>query len=398
VRILYVIFAVCLPLKALTIKIDYRFDSKGFFNDPQAKTALEAAAARWSRVIDQSLLPVNLKDEEQKDCRFKLIHPSTGEIYEVSAAASEATDFLLRYGQPPADEYLGGYTLEEDEWVLFVGARPLTSAARAGPLASGINTVETFDDPKSFLNRGFNVGRGSLTVLGGSISFCIGDSWNFDLSNPGGLDFYSIALHEIGHCLGFSANLSDEWKGLVKSARYIGPKALAAYEADTGEAVTFLELVSSSNNHWRNNIYQSKIFPLGSPDYRGTVGRGYLQDLLMDPSLGFALGLRSEISNVDVAAIQDIGWSVITKDPPPLVVLLGVSRKDDGSLVLEIPSEEAAIYTIQTSTDGTNWQDVIPSITGTGKDLSWKDGEEGFYDPNAPAAELSAKFYRVCKK
>jgi hypothetical protein len=167
VRILYVIFAVCLPLKALTIKIDYRFDSKGFFNDPQAKTALEAAAARWSRVIDQSLLPVNLKDEEQKDCRFKLIHPSTGEIYEVSAAASEATDFLLRYGQPPADEYLGGYTLEEDEWVLFVGARPLTSAARAGPLASGINTVETFDDPKSFLNRGFNVGRGSLTELGG---------------------------------------------------------------------------------------------------------------------------------------------------------------------------------------------------------------------------------------
>ena len=394
-----------ITVKGLTIKVDYRFDTSGFFDTPEAKAAVEAAAARWSRVIDQELLPVNIQDDDWADRRFKLFHPATGEIHELSAAASKGSDFLVASGIAPADEYLDGFTLEQDEWILFVGARPQSSIARGGPLAGGVNTADTFDDPDGFLNRGFNKGINSLTVLGGSISFNSTAPWSFDLSNPklaNGTDLYTIALHEIGHGLGLSARGVKEWTDLVSNGSFRGGNALAASHDHAGEPLGALEIQSESTRdyHWKENAYRSAIFPLGDPNYLGTVGRGELQNLLMEPMVTFAKTVsRIEITNIDVGGIRDLGWSVLASDPPrdPILPSPQISTASDGGLSLSFPSEVGATYIIQTSTSGETWLDVTPSLNGDGSTLSWTDGRVGFSDPSGPAAHLDRKFYRVIK-
>ena len=63
-----VVFMIALvPLKGIEIKVDYRYYSQGFFDNPDAKVVIEAAAARWSRIVNQTLLPVDMKDEELVD-------------------------------------------------------------------------------------------------------------------------------------------------------------------------------------------------------------------------------------------------------------------------------------------------------------------------------------------
>lgn len=393
----------CLPLQGLVIKVDYRFDSEGFFDNPSARAVIEAAAARWSRVVNQELLPVNLQDEVFSDARFELNHPGTGEDRVFSVAASRDSDFYVQVGQRAADEYLGGFCLDEDEWILFVGARNLDALARGGPIGGAGNLRLFYEDPASFLNRGFNVGVNSLPVIGGVISFDLDRNWNFNLSNPNAedlVDFYSVALHEIGHGLGLNSRSTAEWRGLLNGNFFTGQNALAAYEADSGIALQGLRIadVSDRDYHWASNTYKSKIFPFGVPLYFGTVGLNGSQSLLMEPGFDLAGPSRLEITNVDLAGLRDLGWSIISENPAPgpeLPVSLG--RTSSGDLTVELMTETGSTYTVQTSPDGFSWVNVIPSITGDGSMVIWEDGLEGFCDPYGPASALPGKYYRVIK-
>ena len=393
-----------IPLKGIEIKVDYRYDTQGFFDNPAAKMVIEAAAARWSRIVNQTLLPVNMKDGDLVDGRFEIIHPGTGKNHVLSAAASKATDFYFKVGQPAADEYLGGFSLDEDVWILYVGGRNLDGAGRGAPIGGARNLASVYADPESFLNRGFNLGVSSLTVIGGTVSFDLDRNWSFEFLRPEGgisLDFYSIALHEIGHCLGLNARSVAEFHDLIEEDRFVGDYAVKALEIDTGKEVVGLEIVKSSSQdyHWRDGEYQSKIFPFGMPLYFGTEGAGNLQDLLMEPVFNVGGNVtRFEITNVDVAALKDIGWSVISEDPPRGPDLdLEIGASNNGGLSIRLMSEEGATYTVQTSPDGCNWVSVIPSFVGDGRPLSWSDGQEGTYDPFGPASSLAHKYYRVIK-
>jgi hypothetical protein len=400
-----VIFMIALvPLKGIEIKVDYRYDSEGFFDNPAAKVVIEAAAARWSRIINQTLLPVDMKDEELVDGRFEIIHPGTGKNHVLSAAASKASDFYFKAGQPAADEYLGGFSLDENVWILYAGARKLDGAGRGAPIGGARNLASVYADPESFLNRGFNLGVSSLTVIGGTVSFDLDRNWSFGFLRPEGgasLDFYSIAVHEIGHCLGLNARSVAEFRDLIVEDRFVGKNSVAALEADTGGEVVGLEIVKSSSQdyHWRDGEYHSKIFPLGTPLYFGTVGAGNLQDLLMEPVFNVGENVkRLEITNVDAAALKDIGWSVISEDPPRGPDLdLEIGPSNNGGLSIRLMSEAGATYTVQTSPDGCSWVSVIPSFVGDGGPLSWSDGQEGTYDPFGPASALAHKYYRVIK-
>lgn len=402
----------CAPLQGIVIKVDYRYDTQGFFNDPAAKVAIEAAAARWSRIIDQTLLPVNLEDRVflqgnllNGDERFWITHPGTGQRnFAVSVAASAATDFYINpLGAPAANDYLNGFTLENDEWVLFVGGTVLDVAAQGAPVNGNGNLTQLYPDTNFFVNRGFNTGRDSLAVFGGVVSFDLDREWNFDLSQPGSptaLDFYSVAIHEIGHGLGLNARSVAEWAGMLVGNEFVGPNVIAAYLADTGISLSGLEIVSPSpkDYHWKDDEYDSRIFPFGTPLYLGTVGAGGLQDLLMEPSFSVGAFGRLEVTNVDAAALKDLGWSIISADPvraPDLPLAVGAAS--GGGLALEFVSEVGATYTIQTSPDGLSWVNVLPSLEGTGGPLSWSDGQEGSDDPFGPSLALKSKFYRVLK-
>ena len=91
-----------------------------------------------------------------------------------------------------------------------------------------------------------------------------------------------------------------------------------AYNADAGTDLDRLELVSANNPHWADQTYQSPIFAPGEPDEIGTVGEDP-QDLLLDPSTNFTPTIRRfELTNVDAAALVDIGWSILETTANPL--------------------------------------------------------------------------------
>ncbi|MCB1099013.1 MAG: PEP-CTERM sorting domain-containing protein, partial [Verrucomicrobiae bacterium] len=72
----------------------------------------------------------------------------------------------------------------------------------------------------------------------------------------------------------------------------------------------------------KEDTYDSYIFSEANPNLIGTVGTGVLQDMLMEPSADFTATVRRlELTNVDVAALQDLGWSVVPE--PSTSFLLG---------------------------------------------------------------------------
>ena len=314
--------------QAINIKVDYRYDeaTTNFFNTQQKKDALQAAADRYSAIITETLSGASLTGvPPNTDHRISFTHPGTGENFHVSAATSAANDALA----PPncsasttcfvANEYRGPWSIAANDWILYAGGRPLTSAAQGGT-GTGLNFESVFDSGSSHLNRGFRT-SGSvnhLPVWGGFVAFD-NDSinWHFDpdtTPDAGSVDFYSMALHEIGHALGLSGNSTD-WNSLSSTpiaTQFLGPQTLATYNADNAASVTSLNHESASNHHWQENAYNSRIFQNANPKLVATVGSDALQDLLMEPTANFtAMVKRFELTNVDVAALVDIGWSVV---------------------------------------------------------------------------------------
>ena len=319
----------------IEVVVDYRYDSLGFFDDPVRRTALQAVADRYSRVITSELLavPPQLDLGQPTTWRIGFNHPATGDLYEMSTVASLSTDAVYSAGGGAADEY-GFPGLEADQWILFAGGRYL-DAAGIGGTATGTNFDSIFNAIEGPMHRGVIENTptntvSDLPVWGGAISFGIDKDWHFALDTAvgsGQLDFYSIAMHEVGHALGLNNNW-NQWSQNVSGSQYGGSHALEAYNADHGTSLSYLSLQSALDSHWADNTYQAKIFSLGEPNLVGTVGDDF-QDLLMEPIANFTPDVRRfELTNVDVGALRDVGWDIIESTLHPL------DRDGDGAVGL----------------------------------------------------------------
>jgi len=276
----------------LIIQFDTSFDSGNFFgSNPQAMTLLNDAADFFQDHITDNLTAI--------DPAAQSITDNTTDTW--TTDAFNPTD----PNNSTADIKLSNLTVPANVITVYVGGTttfPSGQLGLGGPggIAGGSGSQAWVD---------ILSGRGQAGALattptdfgpwGGSVAFNSTATWYFDPSNPeanpptnsvpaGQNDFYSVALHELGHVLGFGT--ADSWNALVSGNTFTGANA----EALNGSTAVAL---STDLSHWAQGT-TSDIF-----------GTNTAQETDMDPSL--TVGTRKYFTDLDMAGLQDVGWNVV---------------------------------------------------------------------------------------
>jgi hypothetical protein len=376
---------------AITISIDYTYDAANFFGvgnpqgptgGAQAKAALEAAAGFYSTILTDSFSPIQ----------------TPAPFYSSQFDGQVTWQWTESFNNPAtnAATVVANATIAADQYVIYAGARSLTGATAGigGPRAFGwgsnptggytqaeINQITATTN--TFQNQEEKRGQPSgFAKWGGTITFDNdgSTSWFFNhQGTPSGnlTDFYSIALHELGHAVGLGS--STEWSNLVAGSSFIG---LNAENQNNGNAVP----LSADKAHWATGTL-SVIYGTATP-----------QEAEMDPDL--QNGTRKKVTALDAAALQDIGWSVGPAPPAPGlngdynangIVDAGdyaVWRKRlNQSVTLPNDTTPGTV----TAADYTVWRSNFGKVAGTGSGALFAGGEVP-----EPATALLAAMLTVC--
>ncbi|HHH39498.1 MAG TPA: VPLPA-CTERM sorting domain-containing protein [Sedimenticola sp.] len=266
--------------QAITIDFDYTYDT-GFF-DANAKNTLNAAGAFFESRLTDHLTAITPSGVNTFSAAF--FRPDTGDWVAVGN---------------------GNYSVAADTLVVYVGARNLGG----GTLGQGGPGGYSAGGTQDFLDNAATRGQAGAPAddfgpWGGSITFDSGSNWYFDQTPassddlPGGMnDFYSVALHEMGHLLGFGT--ADSWSNKVASGAFTGAHATALFGGNVPLA---------GDAHWANGL-------------TSTVNGAGSQEVAMDPDL--TTGTRKVFTDLDLAALQDIGWEVTPVPVPAAAWLFG---------------------------------------------------------------------------
>ncbi|QJW99432.1 FG-GAP-like repeat-containing protein [Frigoriglobus tundricola] len=262
-------------LPAITIQIDYSYDTSGFFtNNPAARAVMQQVATQLGNTLSANLAAISPSGSNTWSETF--YNPATGAQVSV------------------ANPTVGANTI-----TVYVGARPIsgTEAGGGGPggyslsgSSAWISTVQTR-------------GHSGFSTWGGSIAFDSTENWFFGTTTAGlnssQVDFMSAATHELGHVLGIGT--SAQWTGLSQNGYFVGSSAEGVY----GGPVP----LSTDGAHWADGILING------------------QRTVMDPIL--PRGTRVAWSPLDAAGLRDLGWNTTTSTaqtspapspPPPAAV------------------------------------------------------------------------------
>ncbi len=320
------------------IIIDYTDDdaSHNFFNsNATAKAALEAAVADINAVIDFSSLGA--------------ITSANQTINGTSGFADVDLDFEATYTSPSSNSSatVTPFSFAAQEVRIFVGMRELANATLGvgGARSASLTTIAAFGggadlaaaarlandqanqvygrgDGPVISNQAYNISNQSYSIdLGlthGNLWFDIdtdndgtadnattlSDNWHFDHTTSvaaGKSDFYSVALHETLHAIGLGT--SQSWMDLVSGNDWLGANV------NTVNGGSGIGLIDNDGGHFDSSVSSTRI------------NDGTMQSPVMTPSL--TLGSRKYLTALDVAALNDIGFTVTAvPEPANLVVLI----------------------------------------------------------------------------
>lgn len=252
-------------LANIDIVFDYRYDSSNFFSGANSsrQTLLNTAASVFETRFQDDLTAISSSGSNGFHAR--LYQPDNGKIINIP-----------------------NYSVAADQVVVFVGAYSIPgSLAVGGP--GGFSSGGSTD----FLANASSRGQAGALLpeqtdfgpWGGRISFNSASNWYFDSdvttdeSFSGQYDFYSVAVHELAHVLGFAS--AQSFTNLSSGGVF------------TGSAVN--DLLGSnpslaSDGHWASGL-----------SYEG-------QAAAMTP--GISVNQRKHFTELDFAAMKDMGWEV----------------------------------------------------------------------------------------
>ena len=252
-------------LAAIDIVFDYSADAGGFFSSVTRRNALDAAASAFESRITDALAAIT---------------PGTGpNTYTLGASNPSGGSDISLVNQPIA----------AGEIRIFVGARSLASLGFA-------STQFSVSGSSSFVEAVISRGQAGALASpptdygpwGGSIAFRADALWHDDHATAVAsdrFDLYSVAVHEIGHLLGVGQ--AGSWDAQRTGLQFNGANAVAV---NSGAAVPLAD-----DGHWAATVV-SPINGLGS------------FETAMDPQI--QNGVRKPFTDLDFAALQDIGWQV----------------------------------------------------------------------------------------
>ncbi len=334
-------------LTAITVQIDYSYDTNNFFNTQEKKDAIESVAEFFGDLIKDNLLRIDAAEFPQASWTAMPSHPSTG-----------------------ASLSIANLVVPEDTIIVYVGSRilPGSTLGTGGPGGwSGSGFTPWFDRIQGRGSAGAAVASASRTdhsPWGGSISFDADSTWNFSQSqNLPGFEFISVALHEMGHVLGIGT--APSWNNKVSGAVFTG----AASTRSNGTAPP----VQPGGGHFGGTGLVSEVF--------GSFGRthGVLRPVLMLPSStddGTNLDVASDL---DLAGLIDCGWEI----SPPLE--LSATALQPSAAAFTWKSSSFLDYKVDRSTDLQFFPDGSSVVAGNGTIQTWTD----------PAPPASNGFYRL---
>ena len=203
-----------------TIVIDYSLDTNNFFDTGSpdgvaSRAAIEAAAVYFSTNLTDDLDAIIAPGDGQNTWTPRVTHPGTGQT------VSLTEDMVVPQGQV----------------IVYAGGRNISSLGQGGPggrswtasgdiagmawidllysRGEGGGTRDDVDNPTPSQET-----ANEFAPWGGAVTFDNnGPNWHFDhttLPSAGEADFYSVALHELAHVLGFGT--ADSFDNLLFGA------------------------------------------------------------------------------------------------------------------------------------------------------------------------------------
>lgn len=260
------------PAQAIDVVFDYTYDSAGFFTS-EKRGVLDQVAQVFS---------LNLVDT----------------LSAITPSGSNAFTARLYNPQDPfgAELQINNFSIPENEIRIFVGSHAFSGQT----LGVGGPGFQSVSGSTAFINNALSRGEpGALTQVetdfgpwGGSISFGANVNWYFDsdvstVEGFSGFDFYTVAMHETAHVFGFGT--ADSWFDAVVGDTFTG----AVTTATNGGAAVALQS-DGTDAHFATTL-------------RG-VANGNSQIPLLSPFI--PSGQRRFMTNLDWAALDDIGWEV----------------------------------------------------------------------------------------
>ena len=260
---------------------------------------------------------------------------------ELTDDASSSDDFSALLNVPP----------DGNEFSIFVDGTELNKTKDFKFTNANAKALDILNDDRNKLD-----GYILVNDLTGQSS----TGWDYDALRSGsaeGIDFLSVALHEIGHVLGFVSGIDDDgWLEVLTEAereekelkddafKFATPLDLFRY-SDNDMAVGMIDLSTGGNPYFSIDGGGTNLASFSSGEYTDRGGDGYQASHwkngsgvgIMNPIL--QAGERKDVSDLDLKALDVIGWDLHTSSLDWQQMYDDALLKSESAVVLQDPKD-----------------------------------------------------------